>query len=201
MIKITITHADVGGREKLAALRAVLAPTELNQVAGRAGVNLVRDHLYALNSARPNKLGGTRQNYYARAADSTHFTADERRARVTVSHVGFRLRRFGGVVRPVKSKALTIPLVAIAYGRLAREFPDTFIWRNKKTGKAFVADKNAAGVLRLLYLLVTEANIPEDPSLMPQTSDVKAAAAGSLKSYLARQAARIAAAQQPERPS
>ena len=207
VITIKVTYDDKGAALKTARLRAMLDPIRLNSVVGRAGVNIVKAHLYAIEQSRPNKLGGDRQHYYARAADSTHFTAMQRSALVTVSQVGFRLRRFGGTIRPINKKALTIPIAAVAYGRLASEFPGAFVIRSKKTGQAFIADRpasayHAAGsMLRLLYRLATSATIEGDSTIMPADYEIKDGVSPAVQSYINRQAARIEAAQEPEEPS
>lgn len=198
VITIKISYDDGGSRRKLAQLQASLDPIKLNSVAGRAGVNLIKAHLLKLEQSRPNALGGARQHYYARAADSTHFTAMQRSALVTVSYVGFRLRRFGGTIKPVNKKFLTIPIIGIAYGKRASEFPKAFVFRSKRSGKAFIADSPAPYVLRLLYRLTTQATIKEDPTIMPIDSEIKDGVTPALQSYIKRQAARIQAAQNPE---
>jgi hypothetical protein len=198
VITIKIKYDDGGSRRKMAQLQASLDPIKLNSVAGRAGVNVIRAHLLKQEEGRPNALGGARQHYYARAADSTHFTAMQKSALVTVSYVGFRLRRFGGTIKPVNKKFLTIPIIAAAYGRRASEFPGAFVFRSKRSGKAFIADSPAPRVLRLLYRLTTQATIKEDPTIMPMDAEIQAGVVPAMQSYIKRQAARIEAAQNPE---
>jgi hypothetical protein len=195
VITIRVSFDDKGARRKAAQLRACLDPIRLNSVTGRAGVNAVRDHLLKQEQSRPNALGGDRQHYYARAADSTHFTALQNSALVTVSYVGFRLRRFGGTVRPDKKKALTIPIIAAAYGRRKSDFKDTFIIRSKKTKKAYIADRPAGRQLRLLFRLVSSATIEADSTIMPMDYEVQAVVLPAVRSYIKRQASRIEAAQ------
>lgn len=189
-VAISITYTVTGAESKLQALRLAINPQALNEAAGRSVATSVRDHLYNLNSARPNALGGRRTNYYAGAADSTHMEAAPDKATVTVSQTGFALRFHGGTVTPVNAKMLTIPVNPAAYGMRAREFPDTFVWRDKDTKSAFIADA-PGNVLRLLFLLTDSATIPEDPSLLPSDSNLESSAIDGIRNYLDAKLARL----------
>jgi hypothetical protein len=93
----------------------------LSLVMGRAAGKLVKDWLYDLNGER-HRYG---RNYYAQAADSVTVNNINGAVIISVTQIGFRLRRFGGRVLP-KKKYLTIPdeNAPEAFGRRAGEFSD-----------------------------------------------------------------------------
>lgn len=99
-------------------------------VGARAGGQMVRDHLFALNTER-HRYG---RNYYAQAARSvTVNPLGETGATIGVTQVGIRLRYYGGTVRAGKGKSsatgkptryLAIPAREEAYGMRPSEFHD-----------------------------------------------------------------------------
>jgi len=190
-----ITINDTRAREVLSAIAAATGSTGIRQVMGRSATNLIQRHLRDINQARPNRLGGRRENFYAKAADSTHFRDTPEGVTVSVTHTGFALRYYGGTVRPVNAKALAIPARPEAYGYSPREFADLFmVW---KPGRAVgLLARRAGARLEVLYFLVSKATIPADPSLLPDHATIHAAVAKSLNSYFSRIAARQASPEQ-----
>ncbi|MFA6962443.1 MAG: hypothetical protein WC205_16935 [Opitutaceae bacterium] len=122
------TKGDTG----LAPLRKrVLDSRGILNVGGRAGRNALQKHLRAKNTSSPNKLGGQRTNFYAKAADAVNFrfiSNDE--VVLSINAVGIALRYYGtaglpgGRLTPVSAKYLTIPATAEAHGKRAGEFGD-----------------------------------------------------------------------------
>lgn len=133
MIGATI---KIDGTPGLARLRKrVTDPRGLLQVAGRAGRNTMVRHLRQRNRTHPNKLGGKRTNFWARAADATQFAFVEKSGRggaveVSSSAIGLALRYHGtgglpgGVLKPLSGRYLTMPAAPEAHGKRAREFAD-----------------------------------------------------------------------------
>lgn len=162
----------------------------LSLVMGRAAGNLVKDWLYDLNAER-HRYG---RNYYAQAADSVTVKNLNGAVIISVTQIGFRLRRFGGTVRP-KKKYLTIPDqdAPEAHGRRAREFNDLdfdivldqngrlrpalvrrastalkFTRRRRKDGTVSVTVK--PGEIRepkVMYWLVRQTTHRADPLVLP----------------------------------
>jgi hypothetical protein len=159
-------------------------------VAGRAAVNALKSHLRKLDASRPNRLGGRRSHFYSQAAASTHYRLSSDGAQVAVTHTGFALRYYGGVIRPVRAKALAIPARPELYGYRPRErSEDMFVrWKRGSSTGALVA--RLGGNLRVLYWLVSKATIPADKSLLPDHSTISRAVSRELESFIARQAAR-----------
>jgi hypothetical protein len=106
-----------------------LEPRFVNRIAGRAGTNLVRAHLFKYNAEHPNQLGGKRTNFYAQAKRirGTTFISDDSKAVISINQVGIRQRWLGGEIKPTGTnprtgqpiKYLAIPARAEAYGRRA----------------------------------------------------------------------------------
>lgn len=69
-------------------------------------------------------------------------------------------------IKPRFKRALTIPIHRSAYGKRATEFSDLFVV-NKKNGKSFLAQKNAAGGITFMYVLAKSAFQKQDKRLMP----------------------------------
>lgn len=69
-----------------------------------------------------------------------------------------RIHNFGGVIK-AKNKYLTIPVAKEAKGKSARSFQDTFIFKSKRTGNLFIAQKNGVN-LKTLYLLKKQITVP-----------------------------------------
>jgi hypothetical protein len=174
------------------ALVGGMRPQQLQPLLGRSARNLTVSHLRAVDAARPNKLGGERTNFYARAADATQFRVEGDFVIVSINHVGIGLRYFGGTVRPRTRKYLTIPASAEAHGKRASEFPDLkfAIVPDPKTGRARAAlvrrGANEVSLIRtvrvrgrnvvrraeqavgyVVFWLVRETTHQPDPSVLP----------------------------------
>lgn len=125
-------RVSLTGDARLAGLRRrIVNQRGVQLVAGRAGRNTTVKHLRDYNRAHPNRLGGRRTNFYAKAADATsfHLVGDDT-VEITSNAIGLALRFHGtdglpgGVLKPVKVQFLTIPAIAEAHGYRAREFSD-----------------------------------------------------------------------------
>lgn len=139
----------IEGNPRLGALRRrVTNKRALLQVAGRAGRNTMVKHLRARNRSHPNKLGGRRTNYWAKAAEATQFVLVETSGQggaveISSSMIGLALRYHGtgglpgGVLRPTTGRYLTEPAAPEAHGKRAREFPDLKFGfaKDPKTGR------------------------------------------------------------------
>ena len=143
-MSITLT-IPAGLEYRMQKLRAFLNNKgDIQQVVGRALSQEVRDHLIAYSQTHPNRLGGRRSHYYAQAARTVRYQTDNEGVTVAISQVGMALHYYGGVVKPVTAKLLTIPAIAEAYGRRAREFGNLHFVRFKSGAMALVEDKEGA---------------------------------------------------------
>ena len=144
---------------------------------------LVKGHLRKLNSARPNKLGGQRSNFYADARRSTHMFADSTEGIVAISKTGFAQRLYGGTITPVNRKYLTIPIDPEAYGMRVSDFPLAFVAHIK--GKAYIAQKATdRSAPQLLFALVKSVTQQADPTVLPDPDAIRRRAASSVQSLI-----------------
>ncbi len=113
---------------------------ELNEAMGNRVQNITHDHLTAYGLSDANKLGGTRTNYWGRAANDVAapeaLEISGQRAVLNLSTPGLS-RAFGDVtiVPGTKTpgvKYLAIPARAEAYGMRPREFDNLVVFFNGK---------------------------------------------------------------------
>lgn len=112
----------------------------------------------ALTAGNPLKVvtGNLRASYASRV----FITQDGVRGVMGSPSKYAAIHEYGGVVRPVRARALTIPLTPVARRRKARDFGDLFMWRSKDSGNAFLAQPTVGGGFQLLYLLARQVHIP-----------------------------------------
>lgn len=203
-------------RPAIAAVMRVMQPAVYQPVIGRSGANTVRQHLFGLNSTRPNRLGGRRTNFYAAAARGTSFRTVGSAVVVSIAQVGIALRFFGtaglpgGVMVPKTRKFLTIPARAEAHGKRASEFNDLELVfgrggipvalarraqstvgrvKDRKTGRhAFVSRGEAGG--EIMFWLVKSVTQRPDPSVLPTRSEIFTNIETEMRSLLNRELAR-----------
>ncbi len=173
---------------------------------GRAVARLVQQHFLRLNASRANPLGGPRSNFYAQAARGTRYDVLTDGVLVSVSQVGIRQRLEGGEIVPRSVKYLTLPAIAEAYGKRAREFPNLVLMWRRIAGQtrpvALVepeATQPARGVKtdsvggKIFFWLVKSVTQPADPSVLPTDDEFRDTAIGAAQDYFERALNRIAA--------
>ena len=158
----------------------------VHQAMGAGVAALLKDHFLARNS-RGNSKGFPRSNYWAKAREAVSVgEVDDAHAMVHIRHPGVALHLHGGVVRPVRAKALAVPLRPEAYGVNPREgtVANLFVLASKKSGKAFLAGRGPDGKTRLYWILLHHARVPADPDTLPSKPSLEAAAAKGARSAL-----------------
>lgn len=212
-LTLTISTSDRATPVVLALGRALRSPS-LRAVVGRAGVNVYQRHLFGVDNARPNALGGARTHFYADAARGTHFDVLPDGVMISVNQVGYRQRVLGGTIKPTTAKYLTIPARAEAHGKRASEFNDLVVVfgrggvpvalaRAHQTSLRAVAGPATASVLgvrqlargaeqggEILFWLKKEVTQRPDPSVAPSTFDLAAGLISEANVYLDRAADR-----------
>lgn len=121
-MNLTIDIGDFA-TSAIALIKRRVAEGALNKVMQRGMVNQVKEHFRRLDSQRANALSGRRSHFYADASRETHAgPLNAESFTVAISKVGVAQRYYGGQIRAVKSKWLTIPVHKKTYNRAAREF-------------------------------------------------------------------------------
>lgn len=184
-------------------------PTDLERqkiqaIIGRAGVNVIRKHLFTLDRLRPNELGGRRTHFYGRAARSTNFSTDKKSVNISINQQGFAQRFFGGKISAVNSKFLTIPAHRKAHGRRAKEFDDLEVAFGKrgpvalvqrrqttlrKTGKGRLAKGKRIGG-KVFFWLKESVVQKADPTVIPTELILADGIEPRVLSYIKRQLTR-----------
>lgn len=188
------------------ALAASMSPRATRRVVGRAAVNLFRRHLTAVNTSKPNRLGGKRTNFYRVVGRGTNFAETSDGVRISVGEGSgiprgaFRRRVVGGTIR-MKDKWLTVPVNAEAHGRRASEFGDTLevvfdkggrpLGLARKVGtevKTRGKGKRVVGGTRKLfgewmYVFRDQVRQKPDPEVVPTRFDIAAATIAALNEY------------------
>jgi len=153
-------HQRTLNREQMEKLH----PTRLLPVLGRAITNALKKHLGGLNASRANKLGGKRSNFYAACSRGTSYEVQPDGVTISVARIGYAQRYFGGTIKPVKRKWLTIPVDPAAYGRDPRKLPLFFAVGARGPFLAWGA-KGATGPLRAAFILRKSVTQKADPSV------------------------------------
>ena len=212
MIGLTINNQTAPALKELSR---GLAPNTVALVGGRALANRIRARFNELEQTRPNKQGWPRQHFWSQVRRSVQnpVPIGDGQVRVSVNHVGAALRFFGGIVRPVRAKLLTVPAAAEAYGKRAREFSDLRIGfapdeeghqrlalvrtratqvsfgRKRKDGTRKVKQGEEVGG-EAVFWLNRKATFNPDPSVLPTQQQLQEEAAGALTRYRDRLIAR-----------
>ena len=194
----------------LTRVEADLSSPGAKHAAGASVMLLILNHLVQLDAERPNALGGRRTNFYAKAGKSTSYAVNDIGATVSISAIGIAQRLFGGEIKPVNGKYLTIPARAEAYGRRAREFDTLEVlfgkngpyalaerghtdmkWGYKKIKgqkkrekyRDIARSRTVAGGM-IFYWLVKSVSQAPDPSVLPEESVILDFARTAVNDYI-----------------
>lgn len=190
----------------LERLRALVDRGGLETTIGTAAMNTIKDHLKGLAGSRHR---GGKGNFYADAFRSTTMEAQPGSVTITIAKLGMAQRFYGGDIRPVAGKYLTIPARDEAYGKRAREFGNlevlygrngpfalaakeggatVKIHRRKAAGETEKAIKKTAGMI--LFWLVKHVSQKADPTVLPEPDEIVMAAIRAAEQRIERLEAR-----------
>lgn len=110
-------------------------------------------------SGRPglNKINGGFQKSWS--AD-VKIRGDQVSVTVDSSHIASKIHQYGGIIRPIRAKALTIPVHPSARGKAAGDFPDLFLLRTSK-GAFLMRGGRGKARPQLMYVLKKSVTIPK----------------------------------------
>ena len=146
--------------------------TGVLKVGARGVSQYLRKFYREKNGREKNKLGGKRTNFWNKVGntvnngdpnhsnDAEPIVESPGRVVVTIASPILPHKIKGGTIRPVRAgvKYLTIPLVAEAYDKGARRFPDLFVIKSKKGNLLLVKpDKSSGSVPRKKFSAKKEA--------------------------------------------
>ncbi len=218
MIAVHVQVEDQATPVLRALLGSAQGPSLL-RVGARGAANRLREHFDHLQATRPNALGGKRVNFWLQVKRGVQVpVVAGTTARISINHVGFRQRLQGGVIRPGRSinprtgrptTRLAIPLRSEVYGQRPAERDDLDyvplangrallvesahtqirIGRARKDGTRKVTPGEERGGLAM-YLLTPQVRQDPDPSVLPTSAELGAAAVAAMDSAVAAQVAR-----------
>lgn len=181
----------------LAQLRREVTPQRMAAKLGPRCTRLLQRTFLKLGT---NERGWPTTNFWARAAKATNWQPGDGYLLVGTNQIGVRQRYFGGDIRPVNAKALTIPASKEAYGKRAGDFgnlvfkllldPESgklrpalteragskqLAWgRKKKDGSRPVKVVSQATGLVPLFWLVRSVHQKGNPAVMPTDAEWQA---------------------------
>ena len=136
----------------------------------------LKEYYIIKNFDEPNRLGGTRSNFWADVARSVQ-PATERGDEVIVSILDFRLLQkiYGGKIRAKRVKYLTIPISKEAYNTTARVFErktkqKLFPIKSKKGNRLLVSSVD--GAIQPHYLLKEQVDQKPWPGSLPSDEEI-----------------------------
>jgi hypothetical protein len=144
--------------------------TGVLKVGARGVSNYLRKFYREKNGREKNKLGGKRTNFWNKVGNTVNngnpnsankaepIVESPGRVVVTIGSSILPHKIKGGTIKAKNVKYLTIPLVAEAYEKRARRFPDLFVIKSKKGNLLLVKpDKSSGSVPRQKFNAKKEA--------------------------------------------
>lgn len=160
---------DASGRiRKLIGSLGSAGRKELNDGAAAQLWADVRAHLKryaATHHASAGRLGAMPTGHLEKAAATMTKTSSADSATVQIASPGIRRALGPLMIRPVRARALTIPIHALAYGRRVAELARSH--RVYRMGKTDVLAADIEGVPTPMYVLKAAVTVPQDRSLLP----------------------------------
>jgi hypothetical protein len=124
----------------IGAKTAKLQPQKVARIISEPNRIFWRDRLKSLG---PNKRGWPSTGFWQASARAVTATVVPEGLLLACKKIGPRQRWLGGPIKPVRKKALAIPISPASYGHSPGEFPGLFVVRTSKG--AFLVQKTAAG--------------------------------------------------------
>lgn len=189
-VSVTTINIVDNATPSVSAKLADMSPQKLASRVGEPMRIFWRDRLKSLGR---NKRGWPSTGFWESAARATRSTVVPTGLLLECTKVGVRQRYLGGHIKPVKARALTIPISPVSYGHSPSEFPGLFLIKTAKgaylvqsqgidttTKKAFIGGRKALGgnasrrlraTLNFLFKLSSGVDQEADPSVVPTVDE------------------------------
>lgn len=187
-MKITLTTDDVKLKSRIAKVKGKVSSSDLALVGGIAVTELIRKHVADIAVSRHKtamSLGATpTQHYKTQLVDEPVVTGNSADIGINIKGISRAYKDMH--IRPVKAKALTIPIHAMAYGVRVAELKARGIevFRPKGTDILAMAKSGKEKGFIPLYTLKSYVNIKQDPTLMPTDNELLKAFSSAIKDTL-----------------
>lgn len=185
---------DAAGMRRIEEIAAYLVrPVALFKDCGRQLANDLREHFRRRNNDDPNKLGGPRTFFWSDVRNAVQNPElDAGGISVTIAHLAFAQKLFGGPIVAKNVAALTIPLVPEAHGRTVKTYEEETgnrLFRIKSTKHpalanllfALIDDKPVS-----IYALVQRVIQKPDPDALPPQAVLASRILAKAEQHLAR---------------
>ncbi len=178
-VALTIQADDLQAiRDSVETLHGAVTGDDVLRVIGHAMTETVRRHFAELaqdaqHHQTAQSLGADRSGFFEKARQGTHDAQlEEGGVSVSIDARGIAQRYFGGTIEARPGSYLTIPAIAIAYGKRAREF-DLRLVLFGDTGLAALVSKSVpADESNVYYWLVRSVTQAADPTILPEESEI-----------------------------
>ncbi len=187
MIKGTL-QIDAPAGARLKEIAAQLAnPVALYKDTGRRVTEDLRKHFKDLDAKQPNVLGGKRTHFWLDVRNATQNpVVDPAGATVTIAHLAFAQKLFGGPLVPKNANWLTIPIDPRAHGRRVSVFEqETGIKLFRPRGLKILA-YSEHGKLVPVYALSKHIDQDPEPLALPPAAQLSAGVMDTAEKHLAR---------------
>jgi hypothetical protein len=160
-----------------------LEPKEISKIAATRYLELLRRHFrqeVVHRHTSAGRLGASPTGYWANPTTYTELQGET----ITITKPGIARALREVVIRPRHSRALTLPLHAMAYGKRVADLRHTLgkaIYRPK--GARILAYNDDSGLVPL-YALVGQVRQPQDPTLLPSEDMVHHAISDAISIYM-----------------
>ncbi|MBS5508311.1 MAG: hypothetical protein KHX31_06720 [Akkermansia sp.] len=153
---------------------------DLKKVMGVAMRNALISH-FRVKNATPNRLGGTRTNFWLAVANSCSApVVNGSGVMVRINHPHAAIHVYGGRITPKKAKMLAIPVTAEAHGKSPRVFSDLRpVWREGRPVGLALGEK-------MYYVFKKRVWVPRDPRALPPDDKVRKAVTTAARIFLRR---------------
>ncbi len=190
-VTLTIKADDLQAiRDSVEELRGAAAGNEVKSEMGFALKEVVQRHFVALAQDSEHhqtaaSLGAERTGFYEKARQGTHDPqVDGEGVSVSIDSRGIAQRYFGGTISARPGSFLTIPALAIAYGKRAREFDLRLVIFGDTGLAALVAKGGPEDESNVYYWLVRSVTQKDDPTVLPEASEMADGAKSNALAYI-----------------
>lgn len=145
-VSLSVSISD-NATPAIAAKLAKCDPSRLRKLLAPGLLSFTKLHLRANGT---NKRGWPSTGFWTNAARATSWQNVDTRGQsvsgmITINAIGVRQRYHGGVIAPVRAKALAIPISPVSYGHPTKDFPGLFLIKTKKGAYLAQRDASATG--------------------------------------------------------
>ena len=175
-LDITTNGAEITIPAGLENLLSKESFRKFNEVGGRAAQQAAKEHHKDFNQAHkwrgPRYLGSGagRAGEFGNEIESawTFEGSDNDGATIANDASFYRHKVYGGVIKPKRAKNLSIPVVADAVGRRAKDYKGDLFFLKTKKGTKGLFEKDGDDI-RMVYLLKDKVDQDPWPGALPPT--------------------------------